>query len=55
MFPATQLTRAKWGELCKKQAAEMPDREVPATSWAVWAWQAYRDGRLVENTQHKEG
>ena len=25
-----------------------PDNEVPATSWAVWAWQAYRDGRLVE-------
>lgn len=26
----------------------MSDREIPATSWAVWAWQAYRDGRLVE-------
>lgn len=25
-----------------------PDRETPSTSWAVWAWQAYRDGRLVE-------
>ena len=25
-----------------------PDREAPSTSWAVWAWQAYRDGRLVE-------
>ena len=22
--------------------------EAPATSWAIWAWQAYRDGRLVE-------
>lgn len=26
----------------------MSDSEIPATSWAVWAWQAYRDGRLVE-------
>lgn len=25
-----------------------PDREAPSTSWSVWAWQAYRDGRLVE-------
>ena len=22
--------------------------EAPSTSWAIWAWQAYRDGRLVE-------
>ena len=20
----------------------------PSTSWAIWAWQAYRDGRLAE-------
>lgn len=26
----------------------MSDRETPSTSWAVWAWQAYREGRLVE-------
>lgn len=26
----------------------MTDRETPATSWAVWAWQAYRDGRLID-------
>lgn len=25
-----------------------PDNEVPSTSWAVWAWQAYREGRLVQ-------
>ena len=25
-----------------------PDNQAPSTSWAVWAWQAYRDGRLVE-------
>lgn len=24
------------------------DREMPSTSWAVWAWQAYRDGALVD-------
>ena len=24
--------------------------EAPATSWAVWAWQAYKDGRLVEKS-----
>lgn len=28
-----------------------PDRETPSTSWAVWAWQAYRDGRLVEASE----
>jgi hypothetical protein len=22
--------------------------EAPATSWAIWAWQAYKDGRLVD-------
>ena len=22
--------------------------DMPSTSWAIWAWQAYRDGRLVE-------
>jgi hypothetical protein len=22
--------------------------EFPSTSWANWAWQAYKDGRLVE-------
>jgi hypothetical protein len=22
--------------------------DAPSTSWAIWAWQAYRDGRLVE-------
>ena len=32
----------------------MSDREVPATSWAVWAWQAYRDGRLVEADRIEE-
>lgn len=26
----------------------MSDRETPSTSWAVWAWNAYREGRLVE-------
>lgn len=25
-----------------------PDREAPSTSWAVWAWEAYREGRLVD-------
>jgi hypothetical protein len=32
----------------------MSDRDVPATSWAVWAWQAYRDGRLVEADRIEE-
>jgi hypothetical protein len=32
----------------------MSDREIPATSWAVWAWQAYRDGRLVEADSTEE-
>ena len=32
----------------------MSDREIPATSWAVWAWQAYRDGRLVEADRIEE-
>jgi len=32
----------------------MSDREAPATSWAVWAWQAYRDGRLVEADRIEE-
>ena len=22
--------------------------DAPSTSWATWAWQAYREGRLVE-------
>ena len=22
--------------------------DTPSTSWAFWAWQAYKDGRLVE-------
>jgi len=22
--------------------------DTPSTSWATWAWQAYREGRLVE-------
>jgi hypothetical protein len=22
--------------------------EAPSTSWAIWAWQAYKDGRLVD-------
>ena len=26
----------------------VPDLATPSTSWAVWAWQAYRDKRLVE-------
>ena len=32
----------------------MSDRDVPATSWAVWAWQAYRDCRLVEADRIEE-
>ena len=24
--------------------------EAPSTSWAIWAWQAYKDGRLVEKS-----
>jgi hypothetical protein len=22
--------------------------DAPSTSWAIWAWQAYKDGRLVD-------
>ena len=32
----------------------MSDDQIPATSWAVWAWQAYRDGRLVEANRIEE-
>lgn len=28
--------------------SDAPDNEAPSTSWAVWAWQAFRDGRLVQ-------
>jgi len=49
----------EWEQACLppwdtyEMEAKAPDGEVPATTWAVWAWQAYRDKQLVERTEDK--